>query len=196
MSEPLTPEALDQLFLTARSIQSFRTDPIPDDLLRQLYELARCAPTGFNSQPARYLFVRSDAAKQRLAPALSSSNRPKMLGAPVTVVLGYDKVFFERVHQLFPSYDARPLFQANPALATDTALRNSFLQAGFLIAAARALGLDAGPMSGFDADEIDRRFFPEGQVRTVLLVNLGHGDRTTLAPRRPRLTFDDVASIV
>jgi 3-hydroxypropanoate dehydrogenase len=196
MSQPLVPAALDQLFLTARSIQTFTQTPVSDEVLRHLYQLTCCAPTGFNCQPARYVFVRSDAAKQRLAPALSSSNRPKMLGAPVTVIIGYDRRFFERVHQLFPGYDARPLFRGDAALATETAVRNSLLQSGFLIAAARALGLDAGPMSGFRADQIDRLFFPDSDVRTVLLVNLGHGDRTGLAPRRPRLAFDDVAAIV
>jgi nitroreductase len=196
MNEPLAPPALEQLFLAARSIQSFSAAPVSDEVVRRLHELARCAPTGFNCQPARYIFVRSDAAKQRLAPALSSSNRAKMLGAPMTVIVGYDTLFYERVHELFPSYDARPLFRADPALADETAQRNTFLQASFLIVAARALGLDAGPMSGFKASEIDRSFFPNGKIRTVLVVNLGHGEREGLAPRRPRLSFEEVAEIV
>lgn len=195
MAEPLGIEALEQLFLNARSIQSFTSAAVPDEVLHRLHQLARNAPTGFNSQPARYVFVRTKEGKELLAPALSASNRAKMLGAPVTAIVAYDTRFFDRAHELFPSYDPRPLFQDNAPLATETGQRNSTLQAAFLILAARALGLDVGPMSGFKAGEIDRAFFPDGRHRTMLAINLGYGDRSALKPRLPRLTFEETVTL-
>jgi 3-hydroxypropanoate dehydrogenase len=195
MSEPLGPQQLDQLFLTARSIQSFTPAEVPDAVLRRLHELTRNTPTGFNSQPARFVFVRTKEGKERLAPALSASNRAKMLGAPATAIVAYDTRFFERVHELFPSYDARPLFRDNPSLTAETGQRNATLQAAFLILAARALGLDVGPMSGFKGGEIDRVFFPDGDARTILVINLGYGDRSALKPRLPRLSFEETATL-
>jgi 3-hydroxypropanoate dehydrogenase len=189
-------EALERLFLEGRSIQTFLDRPVSDQTVLRLYELVRLAPTGFNSQPGRYVFVRSPAAKERLGAALSSSNRRKMLAAPLTVIVGYDPRFYERLPDLFPAYDARPLFQDAPELARQTGERNSTLQAAFLILAARALGLDAGPMSGFRDVEVDRAFFPDGRGKTTIIINLGYGDRSALPPRGPRLAFDEAARIV
>ncbi|HEY0712616.1 MAG TPA: malonic semialdehyde reductase [Polyangia bacterium] len=195
MPTALADDVLRRLFLDARSIQAFTSEPVPDNVVERLYALASLAPTGFNSQPARYVFVRSQPAKDLLAPALSSSNRAKMLGAPLTAIIAYDRRFFDRVHELFPSYDARSLFEKAPQLAVETAERNAALQAAFFLLAARSLGLDAGPMSGFKADEIDSRFFPDGRCHTLLVVNLGYGDRGKLGPRLPRLSFADAARI-
>jgi 3-hydroxypropanoate dehydrogenase len=188
--------ALERLFLEARSIQTFTARPIADETIHRLYELVKLTPTGFNCQPGRYVYVRSTAAKEQLAPALSSSNRKKMMAAPLTVIVGYDPRFYEKLPLLFPGYDARALFLASPGLAQQTADRNSTLQAAFLILGARALGLDAGPMSGFRAPQIDRAFFPGGQGRTNMLVNLGYGDRSALAPRGARLTFEETVRIL
>lgn len=196
MSTPLPSEALDQLFRDGRSLHTYTDRPVTDQTVRQLYELLRLGPTGFNAQPARYVFVRSPQAKARLAPALSSSNRAKTLAAPMTVIVAYDARFFDRLPQLFPSYDARPLFEASAALTQQTAERNASLQAAYLILAARALGLDAGPMSGFNADAVDREFFPDGQGHALFVINLGYGERSQLRPRLARLSFEDAAQIV
>jgi len=196
MVPTLGSEALDRLFLEARSIQTFLDQPVSDETVRRLYELVKLTPTGFNSQPGRYVFVRSPAAKEVLAPALSSSNRKKMMAAPLTVIVAYDPRFYERLPELFPSYDARKLFLDAPGLIEQTGERNSTLQAAFLIVAARALGLDAGPMSGFREAEIDGAFFADGRGKTTMVINLGYGDRSALAPRGPRLAFEDTARIV
>jgi len=196
MDPILRSDVLDQLFVEARSIQTFLDRPVGDETVRRLYELVKLTPTGFNSQPGRYVFVRSASAKEQLAPALSSSNRKKMMAAPLTVIVAYDPRFHERLPDLFPGYDARKLFLDTPGLIEQTGERNSTLQAAFLILAARALGLDAGPMSGFREAEIDRAFFADGRGRTTMVINLGYGDRATLAPRGPRLTFEETARIV
>ncbi|MBL8267097.1 malonic semialdehyde reductase [Steroidobacter sp.] len=196
MSTPLPSEALEQLFRDGRSLHTFTDRPVTDQTLRELYELLRLGPTGFNSQPARHVFVRSAEAKAKLGPALSSSNRAKTLAAPVTAIVAYDARFFDHLPALFPSYDARPLFEASVALTQQTAERNASLQAAYLILAARALGLDAGPMSGFNADAVDREFFPDGQAHALYLVNLGYGERSQLRPRLPRLSFEAAAKIV
>ncbi len=196
MAISLDSEALARLFIEARSIQAFVDRPVSEETVRRLYDLVKLAPTGFNSQPGRYVFVRSAAAKDRLAPALSSSNRRKMLAAPLTAIVGYDPRFYERLPELFPGYDARKLFLETPGLAEQTGERNSMLQAAFLILAARALGLDAGPMSGFREAEVDSAFFPDGGAKTTMVINLGYGDRAALPPRGPRLTFEDAARIV
>ena len=188
--------ALDRLFREARSTQAFRPLPVTHETLRELYQLVKWTPTGFNSQPGRFRFVQSPEAKEKLAPALSSSNREKVLAAPVTAIVAHDTRFYERLPQLFPGYDARPLFENAPDFAESTARHNATLQAAFLILAARALGLDAGPMSGFKADEVERRFFPDGHHRVTLLVNLGYGDASRARARGARLDFDEVAQIL
>lgn len=196
MPAPLSSDAIDQLFLQGRSLHSYTDRAVSDQTLQQLYELSRLGPTGFNSQPARYVFVRSPEAKELLAPALSSSNRAKTLAAPVTAIVAYDIRFFEHLPELFPSYDARPMFEGSAALVEQTAERNGSLQAAYLILAARALGLDAGPMSGFKSELIDRAFFPDGRGRTLFLINLGYGERSQLRPRLPRLSFERAARVV
>jgi 3-hydroxypropanoate dehydrogenase len=192
----LDSATLDQLFREARSTQVFLPRPVADETLRELYHLVKWTPTGFNSQPARYRFVRSPAAKELLAPALSSGNRDKVLQAPVTAIIAHDVRFFDRLPDLFPAYDARPMFEGDPALAESTARHNATLQAAFLILAARALGLDAGPMSGFKTDEVERRFFPDGNHRVTLLVNLGYGDSERVRTRGLRLSFEQTAEIL
>lgn len=196
MSQPLSDHALDQLFREARSLHTFDDRPVSDETLHQLYDLLRLGPTAFNGQPGRYVFVRSAEAKERLAPALSASNRAKTLAAPVTAIVACHMRFYEHLPVLFPAYDARSVFEQSPEHAKQTAERNSMLQAGYLILAARALGLDAGPMAGFDAAHVDRLFFPDGEHHTLLLVNLGYGNRTGLKPRGPRLSFEQAVKLV
>jgi len=192
----LDSSVLDRLFREARSTQVFLPEPVTDTTLRELYHLVKWTPTGFNSQPARFRFVRSPAAKERLAPALSSSNRTKALEAPVTVIVAHDVRFYERLPELFPAYDARPLFEGDAGFAESTARHNATLQAAFLIVAARALGLDAGPMSGFKPEEVERQFFPDGRHRVTLLINLGYGDAQRTRTRGVRLPFEETAEIL
>lgn len=196
MAQTLEPSALDQLFGEARSIHRFLPERVSDETITRIYELVKLGPTGFNAQPARYLFIRSEEAKRRLAPALSSSNRDKTLAAPLTVVVAWDSQFHEHLPSQFPSYDAKSFFEATPALIEPSAKTSAALQAAYLFLAARALGLDVGPMSGFKHDLLDREFFPDGRFRSLLLANLGYGDRTDLKPRLPRLAFGQVARIL
>lgn len=195
MTAALDSRALDQLFRAARTFNGFEPRPVPTQLLRDLYALLVMGPTSANCQPGRYVFVTSDAARARLLPAMSSGNRDKTRLAPVTVLIGQDLDFHERLPQTFPHADARAWFTGQPELIRDTALRNSSLQGAYLMLAARALGLDCGPMSGFDAARIDAEFFG-GSVRVNFVCNLGYGDRTTLLPRLPRLAFDEACSVV
>lgn len=195
-TESAAANAIEQLFLDGRSIQTFQDKPVPDSLLRRLYDLVKLAPTGFNSQPARFVFIRTQEGKDRLAPALSSSNRLKVLAAPVTAIVAYDTRFFEHLPKVFPKYDARPLFIADFTLTEETAKKNGTLQAAFLVLAARALGLDAGPMSGFKAPEVDRTFFADGRYKTNLIINLGFGVRDGLEPRGARLAFEEAVTLL
>lgn len=195
MTTTLDSRALDQLFRTARSFNGFEPRPVPSQLLHELYALLVLGPTSANCQPGRYVFVTSEAAKARLLPAMSSGNRDKTRSAPVTVLIGQDMEFHQRLPQTFPHADARSWFTGQPELIRETALRNSSLQGAYLMLAARALGLDCGPMSGFDAARIDAEFFG-GSVRVNFVCNLGYGDRATLQQRLPRLAFDEACSIV
>lgn len=189
--------ALDLIFRNARSVNRFTDQPVSDDTLRQLYELLKWGPTSMNCQPARYVFVKSAEAKARLKPALMGGNVDKTMAAPATVIVGLDTRFYEQLPTQCPAIPgARDMFAGNAALAEATAFRNSSLQAAYLIIAARALSLDCGPMSGFDAAKVDAEFFPGGDYKTNLLVNLGHGDAAGNYPRGPRLAFDEVARIV
>lgn len=189
-------EALDRAFLQARTFNAFQPREVSDALLHQLYDTLKWGPTSMNSQPGRFLFLRSAEAKKRLAPALSAGNLEKTLHAPVTVVVAQDSRFYDQLPQQFPAVNAKPMFENNAVLAQATAFRNSALQGGYLIVAARLLGLDAGPMSGFDATRVDAEFFPDGRYRTNFLVNLGFGDPSGNHPRGPRLGFDEVAQIL
>lgn len=195
-STPLKDSALDQLFREGRSIQRFLPREVPTEVLNQIYALAALGPTGFNSQPARYLFLHSQEAKQRLQPALASSNREKTLAAPINLVVAWDSRFFEHLPQQFLAYDAKAFFDKAPDYVEPTAKTNAILQAGYFFLAVRALGLDVGPMSGFNATALDQEFFPDGRYRSILLANIGYGDRSQLAPRGPRLSFEQVAQVL
>ncbi|OEC36802.1 3-hydroxypropanoate dehydrogenase [Pseudomonas cuatrocienegasensis] len=191
----LDTHTLDQLFLQARSHNGWRDEPVSDAQLQQLYDLVRMGPTSANCSPARFVFVRSAAGKEKLKPCLSSGNLEKTMSAPVTVIVAYDKAFYEHLPALFPHADARSWFTSSPAFAEQTALRNSSMQAAYLILAARAMGLDSGAMSGFDAGKLDAAFFADSTWTSNLLINLGHGNPDKLFARLPRLAFDDACQL-
>lgn len=186
---------LDRLFLTARTPQAWTDRPVPVETLHRLFELVRLAPTAFNASPARFIFLTSADAKERLRPALKSGNLPKLKAGAIAIV-AHDTRFFEHLPKLSPHYDPSPLFADNPALAEATALRSGTLEAGYLILAARLLGLDAGPMSGFDNAAVDAEFFPDGRLRSNLLVALGHADGPPARPRAPRLDVAEAVTIL
>ena len=191
----LNSEALDQLFVAARTHNAFAPEPIPEATLRRLYDLMKWGPTSMNCQPARLVFVTTSAGKALLAPALSPGNLEKTMAAPATVIIATDRRFYDHLPTLFPSYDARPTFAADAALAASTAFRNGTLQGAYLILAARALGLDCGPMSGFDAGKLNAAFFPDGRYQANFLCNLGIGDPAAVHPRGPRLSFEQACRI-
>ena len=207
MTQALDQGALDQLFLTARTHAAWLPEPVSDAVLHQLYELMRMAPTSANCAPARILFLRTPAAKERLMPALSPGNVDKTMSAPVTAIIAYDLRFYDQLPFLFPHRDVRPTFARNAVLAQSTAFRNSSLQGAYFMLAARALGLDCGPMSGFDQSKVDLEFFAppetsgaervlETLIRTNFLCNLGYGDGSALMPRLPRLSFEDACTLL
>ena len=195
MSDIFTDAALDQLFRTARTQNSFQDRPVEDSQLRALYDLLKWAPTSANASPARFVFVKSAEAKQKLAPALSEGNLAKTLAAPVTAIIGFDQDFHEKLPYLFPHTDAKSWFDGPREGRYEAAFRNGTLQGAYLILAARALGLDAGPMSGFDAAKVDEAFFAGTAIKSNFLVNLGYGDPAGVFPRLPRLSFDEAARI-
>ena len=195
MTQPLNDAALDQLFRSARTYNAF-TGEVDEQTLRQLYDLVKLGPTQANTTPARFVFARSAEAKAKLAPALAPGNLDKTMGAPVTVIIGRDLEFHEKLPYLFPHTDAKAWFDGPQDGREPAALRNMALQAGYLILAARALGLDAGPMTGFDAARVDQAFFAGTSIRSDILVNLGQGDPASIYPRSPRLSFDEAARIV
>ena len=207
----ISGECLDVLFREARTYSHWVDKPVGEDTLREMYALLKFAPTSANSNPARFVFVRSKQAKERLRPALAPGNIDKTMTAPVTVIVAYDLLFFNKLAKLWPhSPKMRDLFAGNPQLVETTARRNSSLQGAYLILAARAVGLDCGPMSGFDNAKVDeeffgagkecegcdQEFFPEGHVRSNFLINLGYGDKSRLHPRAPRLEFQEACSIL
>ncbi|WP_105737927.1 malonic semialdehyde reductase [Cronobacter dublinensis] len=196
MSEALSASALATLFTDARTHSAWLDAPVSDEQLRDIYDMVRLGPTSANCSPGRLLFVRTPDAKARLLPALSSGNVEKTLRAPVTAIVAWDHEFYEALPQLFPYADARAWFTSSPAVAEETAFRNSSLQAGYLIMACRAFGLDTGPMSGFDREAVDAEFFSGTTWKSNLLINIGYGDAATLHPRLPRLSFDDACAIV
>ena len=190
------PDAtLDQIFRTARTYREWRDQGVSDETLRALYELLKWGPTTLNSSPARFVFVKSLAAKERLKPALDASNVDKTMAAPATAIVAYDLEFYTRMAVLNPKFDVNSTFRGKPALILETALRNGSLQGAYLILAARAMGLDCGPMSGFDNAQVDAAFFPGGTVKSNFLCNLGYGNPEKLRPRAPRLTFDEACRI-
>ena len=185
----------EQLFDAARTHNGFSTQPVPAATLRQLYDLVKWGPTSANCSPARFIFVTSAAAKEKLLPAMSAGNQDKTRQAPVTVIIGMDMAFYEQLPVLFPHADAKAWFVGNQPMIDATAFRNSSLQGGYFILAARALGLDCGPMSGFDAAKVDAAFWAGTQVKTNFIVNLGHGDPSKLFGRSPRLSFEQACRI-
>jgi 3-hydroxypropanoate dehydrogenase len=193
---PISQEALDQLFRDARTHSTWLSEPVPVELLRKAFELARLGPTSANASPGRFVFLTTPDAKARLKPVLAPGNVDKTMAAPVTVIVAWDTEFHENLPKLFPQADMRSYFIGNQALITETAFRNSSLQAAYFILAARALGLDCGPMSGFDAAKLNAAFFPDGKWKVNLLCNLGYGDPSTLHPRNPRLNFEEAAVIL
>lgn len=183
-------QSLDQLFFNARSANGFLDKPVPLSLLQEVYEIARMGPTSMNTQPARYVFLTSPPARARILPALKPGNVDKARSAPVTVIVATDTRFFEHMPAIWHVPDAREMFAANVALAQSTATRNSTLGGAYFMMAARALGLDCGPMSGVDLAKIDAEFFPDGRLQANFLINLGYIDPTKTYRRNPRLSFE------
>ena len=203
-------EALNVLFREARSHSAWLDKPVAENTIRQIYEVLKWGPTSANTSPTRFIFLQSTKAKERLRPALSPGNVAKTLTAPVTVIIAFDLKFYEKLPRLFPHNPAmREVFTNNPQLIETTARRNSSLQGAYMMIVARALGLDCGPMSGFDNAKVDeeffsagkcedceQEFFPEGHVKSNFLCNLGYGDHSTLYPRSPRLEFSEACSLL
>jgi 3-hydroxypropanoate dehydrogenase len=211
MKHALNSDALNQLFREARTYNAWLNKPVSDQLLRQLYDLMKWGPTSANLAPARIVFVRTPQAKARLRPALAPTNVEKTMAAPVTAIVAYDERFFDAASRLFPHNPGiRDYFANSPELAESTAFRNGTLQGAYFILAARALGLDCGPMSGFDNAKVDAEFFPvpaklenaatevmpAGRMKSNFLCNLGYGDPAGLHPRNPRLNFEEVCKIL
>ena len=196
MSEILNDAGLDLLFRDARTQNEWQDQEVSDVLLQAVFDLAKMAPTSANCSPMRVIFVKSRDAKEKLKPALLEGNVAKTMSAPVTAIVGYDIEFHEHLPKLFPHTDARSWFVGNDALIGQTAFRHGSLQGAYVILAARALGLDCGPMSGFDNAMVDAAFFPGGKVKSNFLCALGYGDTAGLFPRSPRFDFDDVCTIV
>ena len=186
-----------QLFEDARTQNGFLPDPVGDDTLRRIYELMKWGPTSANCSPARFLFVRSPEAKARLAPCMSAGNRAKTLQAPVTAIIGMDMAFYEKLPQLFPhDQSARSWFEGKPEVIKATAFRNGSLQGAYFMLAARAHGVDCGPMSGFDAPQVDAAFWAGTTVQTNFICNLGKGDPSKVFPRSPRLSFEEACTVL
>jgi len=203
MNDAKTPEfnavsaaALDVMFRQARSYDKFTSDEVSDAQLHALYELMKWGPTTANSQPQRIVFVRSAAAKERLRPALSSTNMKKSLAAPVVAILAYDLKFYEYLTRLFHNPAARSWYETTPEHIQTTSFRNATLQGGYFILAARAVGLDTGPMSGFNNAKLDAEFFTDGRWKSNFICALGKGDPSGLPPRDPRFDFDEICKIL
>lgn len=191
----LPDAALDQLFRNARTFPGFQDQPVSPETLQHVYDLMKWGPTTMNTSPCRIVFVMSAGAKGKLAPALSAGNLGKTMAAPATAILAYDLEFYERLPKLFPHTDARSAFAGKPELIKTAAFRNASMQGGYFILAARALGLDCGPMSGFDNAKVDAAFFPDGKIKSNFLCNFGYGNPASVKPRNPRLAFDEACRI-
>jgi 3-hydroxypropanoate dehydrogenase len=196
LTDALPQPCLAQLFSEARTHNAWFEGDVSDALLHEIVDLVKLAPTSANCSPARFLFVKSREAKEKLKPHLSEGNRDKTMKAPVCTIVGYDLDFYKHLPKLFPHADAKSWFEGNEAKIFDTAFRNGTLQGAYLIMAARALGLDCGPMSGFDNQGIDRDFFAGTNIKSNFLCSLGHGDASVLFPRSPRFSFDEMARIL
>ncbi len=196
MRGSLDETGLDLIFRDARTQNSWHPKDVAEELLRRIYDLAKMGPTSANCCPARFIFVASKDGKERLKPFLAAGNVEKTMSAPVTAIIGYDTEFFDLLPELFPHTDARAWFTGNESLAKETAFRNGTLQGAYLMIAARSLGLDCGPMSGFDAGKLNAEFWPDGRVRANFLCNIGYGDDEKLHERGPRLVFERVCEVV
>lgn len=192
----LDQAALDQLFFNARTANGFLDKPVPVSLLQQVYETARMAPTSMNTQPTRYVFITTPAARERILPALSPGNVDKTRSAPVTVIVATDTRFFEHMPNVWHMPNAKEMFEGNAAMAQATATRNGTLGGAYFMMAARAYGLDCGPMSGVDLAKVDAEFFPDGRFKANFLINLGYGDPAKLFARNPRLSFEQACSVL
>ena len=188
--------SIAQLFTDARTHNGFLDRPVSDELLKKAVDLAKMGPTSANQSPMRIIFLRSEAAKARLLPALSAGNLEKTKAAPVVAITAYDEHFYEHLPRLFPHADAKPWFTGSAAFASRSAFQNGTLQVAYLILALRAVGLDTGPMTGFDNAKADAEFFPEGHVKSNVLINIGYGDASKLFPRSPRFEFGEIAKIL
>ena len=196
MTGKVASSCLDQLFREARTHNAWLDKAVPDALLHAIVDLLKLGPTSANCSPARFLFVKSREAKERLKPHLSEGNRDKTMKAPVCAIIGYDLDFYLHLPKLFPHTDAKSWFEGKKEKIAETAFRNGTLQGAYLIMAARALGLDCGPMSGFDNQGVDRDFFAGTNVKSNFLCSLGYGDASVLFPRSPRFNFDEMARII
>lgn len=190
-SKALDARALEALFLEARTRNGWTPQPVSDETVRELFDLCRWGPTAANSNPARFVFICSAAAKERLRSHLSPGNLGKTMSAPCCVIVAYDTQFYELMPKLFPSREMRAVFVGNDALIDETIKRNGTLQGAYFMLAARALGLDCGPLSGFNAQTLDADFFPDGRWKSNFLCNIGYGSEENLFPRNPRLDFED-----
>jgi 3-hydroxypropanoate dehydrogenase len=196
-SRRIEDDDLRQLFLDARTHNGWLDKPVPDTVLREIYDIAKFGPTSMNTQPMRLLFLRTAAAKQRLRPHLAPANVDKTMAAPVTAIVGHDLAFHEHLPRLFPHHpNAKGMFEGKLPLIEMTAFRNGSLQGAYLIIAARALGLDCGPMSGFDNAGVDAEFFADTQVKSNFLCNLGYGDHSKIFARSPRFDFVSVCTLL
>ena len=198
MSDRLNDTALDTIFRTARTRNAWQDKPVSDALLHEVYELAKWGSTSANSCPGRFVFLRSEEAKQRLKPHLSEGNVAKTMAAPCCVIVAYDTRFYELMPKLFPDRGAqyRDMFRDAPAVSEDLVHRNSSLQGAYLMVAARSLGLDVGAMSGFNKEGVDKEFFPDGRWKSNFLCNIGYGSDENLFPRNPRLDFDEACQML
>ncbi len=192
----ISDAALGQILLNARTHSAWRSEPVSIELLKEVYELARMGPTSANSSPARFVFLTTPEAKERLVPALMPTNVDKTRNAPVNVIVASDSEFYNHLPKLFPQRDMKGAFSSSPAFIEETMMRNGSLQGAYFIIAARALGLDCGPMSGFDKEKVNREFFPDGKWKANFLCNLGHGDASKLFPRNPRLDFEEACKVL
>ena len=193
---PIAQASLDQLFLTARTANGFTDQPVPLGLLQKIYDIAKMGATSMNTQPARYVFLNSSESRARLIPALSPSNVDKTKAAPVTVIVATDTRFYEHMPQVWHDPSAKEMFKANAPMAQATATRNGTLGSAYFMLAARAEGLDCGPMSGVDLEKVNAEFFPDGRFQTNFLINLGYGDDSKLFDRNPRLSFEQACSVL
>jgi 3-hydroxypropanoate dehydrogenase len=184
--------AMDALFHEARTHNKWTSEPVTDEDLRKVFDTMKMGPTSANCSPARFVFVRTPEGKEKLRPALSAGNLAKTMAAPVTAIVAFDPHFYDHLPRLFPHADAKSWFSGNADLATETAFRNSTLQGAYFIVAARACGIDTGPMSGFDKSKVDEAFLADRGWKSNFLINLGHGDPSGLFPRSPRFGFDEV----